>query len=161
MDPSGTSGNPPKQDQQDEGWALRQILVDLKERDERSGFPARELGITWRGLTVQVACPDAAIHENVVSQFNIPKIVQQSRRTPPMRTILENSFGCVTPGEMLLVLGRPGWYIGRTVASSTASYSFYTYSSSLQDPDARPSCVCWRIGVTATVPFRATSTTAR
>lgn len=89
---------------------------------------------------MQVASPDAAIHENVISQFNIPKIVQQLRRKPPTRTILENSFGCVKPGEMLLVLGRPGQYIGRTTARSTALYNFFlTYSGSLQGPDARPS----------------------
>lgn len=102
------SDDPSKHGQHGPSWALQQELAALKERDDRSGFSSRELGITWKGLTVQVASPDAAIHENVISQFNIPRIAQESRRKPPMRTILDNSFGCVKPGEMLLVLGRPG-----------------------------------------------------
>lgn len=108
MAANDTSGGLSKHHQPGAGWALQQSLAALKERDDRSGFPSRELGVTWKGVTVQVASPDAAIHENVISQFNLPKIAQQARRKPTMRTILEDSFGCVKPGEMLLVLGRPG-----------------------------------------------------
>ena len=122
MRPNDTSDDLPKHDQHGAGWALQPKLAALKERDDRSGFPSRELGVTWKGLTVQVASPDTAIHENVISQFNIPKIAKQSRRKPPMKTILEDSFGCVKPGEMLLVLGRPGQYIGPTIAPLTTSY---------------------------------------
>ncbi|KAH8168298.1 ABC-2 type transporter domain-containing protein [Sarocladium implicatum] len=93
---------------QDVDWALRPRVVAVKERDDVSGFPERVLGVTWQNLTVQVVAADAAIHENVVSQFNVPKLVQESRRKPPLKTILDNSHGCVKPGEMLLVLGRPG-----------------------------------------------------
>lgn len=32
----------------------------------------------------------------------------ESRHKQPLKTILEDSHGCVKPGEMLLVLGRPG-----------------------------------------------------
>ncbi|RSM17280.1 hypothetical protein CDV31_003835 [Fusarium ambrosium] len=71
-------------------------------------LPPRELGITWKNLTVQVACADAAIHENVLSQLNPIRTLQRLRRRPTSRTILDNSHGCVKPGEMLLVLGRPG-----------------------------------------------------
>lgn len=44
----------------------------------------------------------------MLSQYNIPKLIKESRQKAPLKTILDNSHGCVKPGEMLLVLGRPG-----------------------------------------------------
>ncbi|TDZ30775.1 ABC transporter G family member 21 [Colletotrichum spinosum] len=92
----------------DTTWRLKHKIEAARQRDESSGFPARELGITWKNLTVQAVGSDASIHENVLSQFNIPKLVKESRNKPPLKTILDNAHGCVKPGEMLLVLGRPG-----------------------------------------------------
>lgn len=88
-------------------WPLKAKAIEFQERDQASGYPARHLGITWQNLTVEVTSPDAAFHENVLSQF-IPKLIRQSRHKAPQRKILDNSHGCVKPGEMLLVLGRPG-----------------------------------------------------
>jgi ABC-type multidrug transport system ATPase subunit len=51
---------------------------------------------------------DAAFAENALSQFNIPKLIKEGRGKPPLKTIIDKSHGCVKPGEMLLVLGRPG-----------------------------------------------------
>ncbi|KAF4342638.1 ATPase [Fusarium beomiforme] len=92
----------------DTEWAMKSEVVEYKERDKASGFPDRELGVTWQNLTVDVIAADAAIHENVLSQYNIPKLIKESRQKSPLKTILDNSHGCVKPGEMLLVLGRPG-----------------------------------------------------
>lgn len=89
-------------------WALTSKVIAFHERDQKSGFPSRHLGITWQNLTVQVPRSGAAVHENVLSQLNLPKLIGESRHKPPLRTILDNSHGCVKPGEMLLVLGRPG-----------------------------------------------------
>ncbi|KAK3498887.1 ABC-2 type transporter-domain-containing protein [Neurospora hispaniola] len=89
-------------------WGLKHKVEAIKELEQSSGIPARELGVTWKDLTVQVINSDAAIQENVLSQFNIPKKIQEGRQKPPLKTILDNSHGCVKPGEMLLVLGRPG-----------------------------------------------------
>lgn len=89
-------------------WAMKSDVVKFRERDQASGFPRRELGVTWTDLTVKARSAESAIHENVVSQFNIPKLIQESRRETPLKTILDSSHGCVKPGEMLLVLGRPG-----------------------------------------------------
>ncbi|KAK0614906.1 ABC-2 type transporter-domain-containing protein [Bombardia bombarda] len=91
-----------------ESWALKHKVEATRRRDAQSGLPIRELGITWNNLTVSAVGADAAIHESVLSQFNIPQIVKESRHKAPLRTILDNSHGCVKPGEMLLVLGRPG-----------------------------------------------------
>ncbi|KAB5576146.1 ABC-2 type transporter-domain-containing protein [Coniochaeta sp. 2T2.1] len=93
---------------QSSDWDLKYKVAETRARDDRSGIPSRELGITWQDLTVRAVSSDLAIQENVLSQFNIPRKVQQSRRKPPTKTILDNSHGCVKPGEMLLVLGRPG-----------------------------------------------------
>lgn len=92
----------------DNTWSMKPDVVAIQERDRASGFPPRELGVTWQNLTVEGVRADAAIHENVLSQFNIPKLFKESRQKPPMRKILDNVHGCVKPGEMLLVLGRPG-----------------------------------------------------
>ncbi|KAK5655072.1 hypothetical protein OQA88_5971 [Cercophora sp. LCS_1] len=89
-------------------WSLQHKVEATRRRDDQSGFPPRELGVTWKHLSVQVVSSEAAVHDNVLSQFNIPAKIQQSRHKPPLRTILNNSHGCVKPGEMLLVLGRPG-----------------------------------------------------
>lgn len=105
-----TDGDYPKHEQEytDNDWGLKPEVVAFRERDRASGFPARELGVTWQNLTVGAVGADAAIHENVISQFNIPKLVKESRHKAPLKTILDGSHGCVKPGEMLLVLGRPG-----------------------------------------------------
>ncbi|CAH0025077.1 unnamed protein product [Clonostachys rhizophaga] len=95
-------------DQNYEDWELRSMVENYVGRDQKSGYPKRGLGVTWQNLTVQVASSDTAIHENIVSQFNILKRITEYRKKPPLRTILDNSHGCVKPGEMLLVLGRPG-----------------------------------------------------
>jgi ABC-type multidrug transport system ATPase subunit len=74
----------------------------------QSGFKRQELGVTWQNLNVEVVSAEAAVQENFLSQFNVPQLMKESRNKPPLRTILSDSHGCVKPGEMLLVLGRPG-----------------------------------------------------
>lgn len=91
-----------------DGWSLMPQVKQQHDREVASGFKRRELGVTWQDLTVQVVSAEAAVNENFLSQFNIPKHIQEGRRKPPLRKILQNSHGCVRPGEMLLVLGRPG-----------------------------------------------------
>ncbi|XHG07753.1 hypothetical protein AWENTII_010888 [Aspergillus wentii] len=98
----------PNQVSRAEGWALMAEVKKQREREVASGFKRRELGVTWKDLSVEVVSAEAAVNENALSQFNIPKLIKESRHKPPMRSILQNSHGCVKPGEMLLVLGRPG-----------------------------------------------------
>ncbi|OAA59703.1 ABC multidrug transporter [Niveomyces insectorum RCEF 264] len=77
--------------------------------EQRLASPhGRRLGLMWKNLTVKAVANEAAIHENFTSQFNIPRVIREARQKPPMKTILDNHHGCVKPGEMLLVLGRPG-----------------------------------------------------
>ncbi|KAF1833952.1 ABC transporter [Decorospora gaudefroyi] len=88
-----------------EEWRLAPDVKGFQLNDPAEG---RKLGVTWSGLTVKVVPSDAQLQENVLSQFNIPRKIKESRQKPELKTILDNSFGNVRPGEMLLVLGRPG-----------------------------------------------------
>lgn len=91
-----------------EDWELLPEVKHLRQQAEDDNFKGRKLGVTWDHLTVKGIGADAALNENVVSQFNLPRGIKESRRPVPHRTILDDGFGCVRPGEMLLVLGRPG-----------------------------------------------------
>jgi ATPase subunit of ABC transporter with duplicated ATPase domains len=88
-----------------EEWKLASVVKGIPLNDQAEG---RKLGVTWTGLTVKVVPSDAMLQENVLSQFNIPQQIKEGRHKPALRTILDGSSGCVKPGEMLLVLGRPG-----------------------------------------------------
>ncbi|CAI9628867.1 abc transporter [Alternaria burnsii] len=88
-----------------EEWRLANDVKNIQQNDPTEG---RRLGVTWSGLSVKVVPSDARLQENVLSQFNIPQQIRESRQKPELKTILDNSFGSVQPGEMLLVLGRPG-----------------------------------------------------
>ncbi|KKK16272.1 hypothetical protein ARAM_003175 [Aspergillus rambellii] len=91
-----------------ENWALMPQVKQQRELEVQSGFKRRELGVTWQNLSVEVISADAAVNENFLSQFNVPQHIRESRNKAPLRKILDKSHGCVKPGEMLLVLGRPG-----------------------------------------------------
>ena len=65
--------------------------------------------MTWSNLTVKGRGASSVFHENVISQFNVSQQLKEIRQARSLeRTIIDNSFGCVRPGEMLLVLARPG-----------------------------------------------------
>jgi ABC-type multidrug transport system ATPase subunit len=89
-------------------WSMTPQVIRNAERDAAAGFKRRELGVTWKNLTVEVLAAEAAVNENMISQFNVPQLIKDFRRKPPVKPILSDSHGCVKPGEMLLVLGRPG-----------------------------------------------------
>ncbi|KAJ6134562.1 hypothetical protein N7523_000884 [Penicillium sp. IBT 18751x] len=89
-------------------WSMTPQVIRNAQRDEAAGFKRRELGVTWQNLTVEVLAAEAAVKENMISQFNVPQLIKDMRRKPPLKAILSDSHGCVKPGEMLLVLGRPG-----------------------------------------------------
>lgn len=86
-------------------WRLANDVKDIQQNDPVEG---RKLGVTWTGLTVKVVPSDTQVQENVFSQFNIPQQIKESRQKRQLKTILDSSWGNVQPGEMLLVLGRPG-----------------------------------------------------
>ncbi|KAJ6005108.1 ABC multidrug transporter atrF [Penicillium herquei] len=103
----GINGSPAQSEYKPESSLLKQIQQQ-NERDLASGFKRQELGVTWQNVNVDVISADSAVNENFFSQFNVRQHIKESRNKAPLRTILRNSHGCVKPGEMLLVLGRPG-----------------------------------------------------
>jgi ATP-binding cassette, subfamily G (WHITE), member 2, SNQ2 len=89
-------------------WKMMPELKVFQKQGEKDEVKGRKLGVTWKNLTVKGIGADAAINESVGSQFNVPRAIMEARHGAPLKTIIENSHGCVKPGEMLLVLGRPG-----------------------------------------------------
>ncbi|ORY55895.1 uncharacterized protein BCR38DRAFT_490901 [Pseudomassariella vexata] len=71
-------------------------------------FPAPALGITWSDVKVEAVSADAVINENFTSQFNFLNGLRDYNKKPLPRAIFNSSHGYLKPGEMLLVLGRPG-----------------------------------------------------
>ncbi|PNP40055.1 hypothetical protein TGAMA5MH_07977 [Trichoderma gamsii] len=86
-------------------WHMAPELESIRIRDEQGGEKPRKLGVTWQNLTVTGISSDATFNENVLSQFNL---LHKGNKGALTKKIIDNSYGCVKPGEMLLVLGRPG-----------------------------------------------------
>jgi ABC-type multidrug transport system ATPase subunit len=91
-----------------EDWKLMPELRGIEAQGEQDKVKGRKLGVTWTNLTVKGVGADAAFNENMGSQFNLARAFKEARQPAPLKTILDNTHGCVKPGEMLLVLGRPG-----------------------------------------------------
>lgn len=77
----------------------------------------RHVGLVFKNLTVKGMGLGAALQPTLSGPFlGLPRLVKAlitggpkaASGKPPVRTILNNFTGCVRPGEMLLVLGRPG-----------------------------------------------------
>lgn len=77
----------------------------------------RHLGVVFRNLTVKGMGVGAALQPSVGDIFlGLPRFFKtlvargprKAAGKPPVRTIIDDFNGCVKPGEMLLVLGRPG-----------------------------------------------------
>jgi ATP-binding cassette, subfamily G (WHITE), member 2, PDR len=77
----------------------------------------RHVGVVWKNLTVKGMGLGAALQPSAGDIFfALPRFVRSlfrygpksATRKPPIRTIINNFSGCLKPGEMLLVLGRPG-----------------------------------------------------
>jgi ABC-type multidrug transport system fused ATPase/permease subunit len=89
-------------------WPLAPKVRDINQQEFRSQLKRRELGVTWRDLTMEVLGLDTAINHNALSQFNFVNQLRLLQHKAANKVILKKSQGCVKPGEMLLVLGHPG-----------------------------------------------------
>ncbi|OJJ78039.1 hypothetical protein ASPBRDRAFT_191300 [Aspergillus brasiliensis CBS 101740] len=89
----------------DVDWGL---MPEVK-ATQQAEHGALKLGLTWTDLTIKGTGSDSTLQENVLSQFLPSQLTRHSGgSTKSIRTIIDKSHGCVKPGEMLLVLGRPG-----------------------------------------------------
>ena len=89
-----------------------------KTRQENSeDEKTRHVGLVFKNLTVKGMGLGAALQPTLSDPFlALPRLLQglltggvrKIAGKPPVRTILNDFTGCIRPGEMLLVLGRPG-----------------------------------------------------
>ncbi|RMY71825.1 hypothetical protein D0863_04889 [Hortaea werneckii] len=86
-------------------WHKSDKLRELENLQADDPKQPRRLGVSWNNLTVKGVNSDAAFNENILSLFNP---FHKKAQGAQLKTIIDQSYGCVKPGEMLLVLGRPG-----------------------------------------------------
>ncbi|EGO00657.1 hypothetical protein SERLA73DRAFT_105009 [Serpula lacrymans var. lacrymans S7.3] len=79
-------------------------------RRDAQAIKGRELGVLFQNLRVVGTGSSASYQPTMGSIFNPVEIFKSisNMRHPPTRDILSGFEGVVAPGEMLLVLGRPG-----------------------------------------------------
>jgi hypothetical protein len=80
-----------------EDWVMMPDVRHFQKQKQKSRFKGRRLGVTWKNLTVKGVGADAAVQENVLSQFNLPQKIAGARRGWPTKTILDDCHGCVKP----------------------------------------------------------------
>lgn len=90
---------------------LERFLRLVMQQAEGAGNEVREMGLVWQNLTVTGLGSGYALGDTVGSlplkPFEALKNIK-SLLHPPVKVIIDNFEGCIKPGEMLLVLGRPG-----------------------------------------------------
>jgi ABC-type iron transport system FetAB ATPase subunit len=108
------------EDESSEQQEIERLLSRMfgKTRQESSEEEkTRHVGVIWKNLTVKGMGLGAALQPTVGNIFlGLPRFLKnvitrgprKAAGKPPVRTIIDNFSGCIKPGEMLLVLGRPG-----------------------------------------------------
>ncbi|EMD92404.1 hypothetical protein COCC4DRAFT_130485 [Bipolaris maydis ATCC 48331] len=99
----------------DEPFDLEATLRGNREEEERSGIKAKRIGVIWDGLTVSgiggVKNYVKTFPDSFVSFFNVfetaASILGLGKKGKEF-DILKDFKGVVKPGEMVLVLGKPG-----------------------------------------------------
>ncbi|KAJ7168526.1 pleiotropic drug resistance ABC transporter [Mycena filopes] len=96
-------------------------------RLEDAEIVRRELGVVFQDLRVVGLGASASYQPTLGSTLNPLSILEtiNTLRHPPLRNILDGFSGVVRPGEMLLVLGRPGSGCStllKTLANQTDEY---------------------------------------
>jgi ABC-type multidrug transport system fused ATPase/permease subunit len=86
-------------------WAkyVLRAAEDAKVKFRRASFTFENLSVSGSGLAVHLQPTVASV---LLAPIRLPEWVSMARK--PQRTILTGFDGVVKPGEMLLVLGRPG-----------------------------------------------------
>ena len=88
-----------------------------KARQQSEEEKTRHSGVVFRNLTVKGVGLGASLQPTISDIFlDVPRFVKNlftkgakaATAKPPVRELLSDFDGCVRPGEMLLVLGRPG-----------------------------------------------------
>ncbi|KAG6850300.1 hypothetical protein H0H93_015242 [Arthromyces matolae] len=89
---------------------FEKTLREIVRRRDEADIKPRTLGVVFRDLEVKGLGASVTYQPTFASTFSFKAMQSKIRelRHPPVRTILSGFDGVVKPGEMLLVLGRPG-----------------------------------------------------
>ncbi|KAJ7707403.1 P-loop containing nucleoside triphosphate hydrolase protein [Mycena rosella] len=106
---------------------FQKTLQFVMKKVDEAEIQRRELGVVFQDLGVVGLGASASFQPTLGSTLNPLSIIEniQTMRHPPLRNILEGFSGVVRPGEMLLVLGRPGSGCStllKTLANQTDEY---------------------------------------
>ncbi|KAJ7745683.1 pleiotropic drug resistance ABC transporter [Mycena metata] len=106
---------------------LEKTLRFVEKKLEEAQVERRKLGVVFQDLRVVGLGASASYQPTLGSTLNPLSIFENIKtlRHPPLRNILDGFSGVVRPGEMLLVLGRPGSGCStllKTLANQTDEY---------------------------------------
>ncbi len=105
------------QEEQAEIERLMSRIFGKNRQEQSEDEKTRHVGVVFKHLTVKGMGLGAALQPTIGDPFlALPRLVQGlfagkgrgAAGKPPTRTIIDDFSGCIRPGEMLLVLGRPG-----------------------------------------------------
>ncbi|KAL8667719.1 MAG: hypothetical protein Q9202_000574 [Teloschistes flavicans] len=104
------------QEEQAEIERLMSRMFGQNRRENSEEEKTRHVGLIFKNLTVKGMGLGAALQPTLSDPFlGLPRLLSKifskgksATGKPPVRTIINDFTGCVRPGEMLLVLGRPG-----------------------------------------------------
>ncbi|KAI9709653.1 MAG: hypothetical protein M1812_007631 [Candelaria pacifica] len=114
---SVATGAPEEGEEQAEIEKLMSRMFGRGRQQNSEEEKTRHVGVIFKDLTVKGMGLGAALQPTNGDVFlGLPRFLQSLIRSgprraagqPPVRTILNSFTGCIRPGEMLLVLGRPG-----------------------------------------------------
>ncbi|KAI9826621.1 MAG: hypothetical protein M1832_006217 [Thelocarpon impressellum] len=114
---SAASTDPESENEQAEIERLMSRMFGQGRQAHSEEEKTRHVGVVFRHLTVKGMGLGAALQPSVSDVLlALPRLLEGLFRRgskslggkPPVRTLLNDFTGCVKPGEMLLVLGRPG-----------------------------------------------------
>ncbi|KAF8556427.1 hypothetical protein OG21DRAFT_1521099 [Imleria badia] len=112
--------------------SIGSLIKDVVGQSVEDGAQTRKLGVVFRDLRVVGLGVGAAVQQNLISLLYPQSIIKyiNTLRHPSVHNIISDFEGVVLPGEMLLVLGRPGAGCStflKTLANHRGDY--YDFSS--------------------------------
>ncbi|CEI61328.1 Brefeldin A resistance protein [Fusarium venenatum] len=109
-----------KEEEREDNEELNRLMSRIfgqKRQQQSEEEKTRHSGVIFRGLTVRGVGLGSSLQPTVGDFFmglprKLAKLFTQGPKAalakPPVRDLISNFDGCVRPGELLLVLGRPG-----------------------------------------------------